>query len=141
MNKLSSCIAIFSNQPEANTARQLLLEAQIDKKSIFLLDKNFQGGSLIKNINQFFNYIGVPEDTAHCYLCLLHSGSLLLIVSGVYQDVEFACEQLEKNDLASPSMHINAMKIKKQIFISKKESNNAKYELLHAPLKQHHGKK
>ncbi len=107
MDKQSSCIAIFSNQSEANKALQQLVETRIDKKNILLLDKDFKQGSSVGDIHQFFKRIGVPEDTTHCYLCLLKGGSLLLIVSGNYQDIEFAYEQLDKNTAATPSIHFN----------------------------------
>ena len=108
MNKQSSCIAIFSSYSDALAARQTLKNSTIDStingKQLVLLDKDLEDNSLSPNINSFFNQISVPEDTMQCYLCLLYSGSFLLIVSGTHQEVEFAYEILEKNGFTS-SIH------------------------------------
>lgn len=106
MSKQSSCIAIFSSYSEASAARQTLKNSTINNKQIVLFDNDLKEAPASTNINNYFNQIGVPEDTIDCYLCLLHSGSLLLITSGTSQEIELAYQSLEKNGFAS-SMHFN----------------------------------
>lgn len=107
MSKQSSCIAIFSSFSEASAARQTLKNSAINNQQIVLLDKDLKEAPASTNIHNYFNQISVPEDTMHCYLCLLHSGSLLLITSGTSQEIELAYQILEKKGFAS-SIHFNA---------------------------------
>jgi len=109
MDIQSSCIAIFSNYSEAISARQILKKTNLKDNQIMVLDANLERVFTTTSVNYFFNKIGVPKDTMYCYLCQLHSGSILLIVSGTSQEVELTYQMLEKEGYIA-SVHFNISK-------------------------------
>lgn len=113
MKKNSSCIAVFSRYKDAIDARRQLLASSVEKKHISLIGKDCQEGYLIteglENLDDELHQLGVQEGNLYCYKCLIHSGSYLLIVSGNYEEVEYACKHLEQHEKADVSIHFNTV--------------------------------
>ncbi len=112
MNKKSSCVAVFSEIADANVAIQQLLAAGINKDLISLIGETIQQGKIaVKGIKYFDNellQIGIHKANLYCYKSLIYSGSYLVIVSGNYKEVEYACNQLELCEQADVAIHFNA---------------------------------
>jgi len=112
MNKSSCCIAVFSDHTAAVEAIERLEAGPLDKDLISLVGKNVQYGKVgmngLSSLNEDLLQLGVQEATLHCYQCMVHGGSFLVIVSGNYQQVEDACEHLEKHTQADVALHLNA---------------------------------
>ena len=112
MEKVSSCIAIFTEHTDAEDAVHQLLSFDVNEDQILLVSKDRQQGRVptkgLLNLDDDLYQLGVQESSLYCYKCLVHSGSFLVIVSGNYEEVERACNQLEKNKKADVSIHFNS---------------------------------
>lgn len=112
MNKSSCCIAVFPDYTAAVEAIDRLVASSMDKNLISLVGKDVQHGKVglngLSSLNDDLLQLGVQEATLHCYQCMIHGGSFLVVVSGNYEQVENACEHLEKNTQADVALHLNA---------------------------------
>ena len=122
MGKGSSCIAIFSEYTDAVDAVNRLASLNVDENRISLVGKDKQQGEVaaggMVNLDDDLNQLGVQEGNLYCYKYLVHSGSFLVIVSGDYDEVERACNQLEKNKKADVSIHFNSTSSKQHLEIT-----------------------
>ena len=111
MRKGSSCIAVFFRYEDARDAIQQLLAANVDKRNISLVGKKLQQGRVaadgLASLDNDLYQLGVQEGNLHCYKCLIHGGSFLVIVNGNYAEVEHVCRQLEQHEKADVSIHFN----------------------------------
>ena len=116
MEKGSSCIAIFTDYTDAKNAVYRLFSFNVDENCVSLVGKDLQQGKVsaggLEDLDDDLYQLGVQESSLYCYKCLVHSGSFLVIVSGDYEVVEQACNQLEKNKKADVSIHFNSMSSK-----------------------------
>ena len=85
----SRCITILSNYPKALAAKKILKKISVSEHQVVILGKKLVNNSSITcSINDYFNQIGVPIDIIQSYLRLLENGSFLLVISGIYQEIE-----------------------------------------------------
>jgi len=112
MEKGSSCIAIFTDYADAKSAVHRLFSFNVDENRISLVGKDLRQGKVaadgLVNLDDDLYQLGVQESSLYCYKCLVHSGSFLVIVSGDYEEVERAWNQLEKYKKADVSIHFNS---------------------------------
>lgn len=112
MKKGSSCIAVFSKHADATNVVNKLVAAGVAETAISLVCKESQQGEVasvgLSSLDDDLLQLGVLESSLHCYKCMLHGGSCLLIVSGNYQQIEHACKLLEQHEQADVSMHYNS---------------------------------
>jgi len=109
----SSCIATFSSHPRAKKAMQHLLKTGVDKAHISLLGLDTQQGKIgrdgLDDLEDEFKSVGIPKAQFHCYQCMIHGGSYLLVVTGDHTAIEHACGLLEKMERVDDvSIHFNA---------------------------------
>lgn len=113
MEKVSSCIAVFTEHTDAEDAVRQLLSFDVNEDQILLVSKDQQQGGVatkgLLNLDDDLYKLGVRESSLYCYKCLVHNGSFLVIVSGNYEEVERACNQLEKQKKADVSIHFDAV--------------------------------
>lgn len=110
----SSCVAVFTDIEHAIQALDLLNEYSFDSEQIELLGKKIEpdaNHSIPYSINtqwpEALDGNGIPESQLHCYQCLIHGGSYLVIVSGSYDFIENACGLLEQLKEATVAIHLN----------------------------------
>jgi hypothetical protein len=114
MEKSSSCIAVFSNHSDAASAIEKLAATGMERKSISLVSKDIQEGQIgtdgLASLDEDLKNIGVQEGNVHCYKCMIHGGSFLVVVSGDYTQVERACNHFERHEEQPEiSIHFNAV--------------------------------
>jgi tRNA A58 N-methylase Trm61 len=112
MNKTSSCIAVFRNYADAVSAINGLKAVDVDQQLISLVGKDIQEGKVaekgLSSLDSDLILLGVQEANLHCYNCMIHAGSFMVIVMGDYTQVEQAANHLEKYAQADVSIHFNA---------------------------------
>ena len=106
--KASSCIGVFDTEADAIKARQTLLDAGIDESRITLFNGPPQPSEDSRPLSEALEQLGVHEGSAHCYLCLLHNGANLVVVSGSYEEIERAFGVLDAHPDADVALHFNA---------------------------------
>ncbi|BAO44676.1 hypothetical protein TBH_C1759 [Thiolapillus brandeum] len=112
MKKSNCCIAIFPDHAGAVEAIDELKKHHMDDNVISLVGKDVQYGKVgvngLSSLNEDLTRLGVQEATLYCYQCMVHNGSFLVIVTGNHDQVEAACDQLEKHAQADVALHFNA---------------------------------
>lgn len=112
MKKSSCCIAIYPDHAQAALAMAELKSIKIDSDFVSLVARDVQQGQVgtagLSSLHDELLSLGVQESNIYCYLCLIHGGSALLIVSGNHQQVEYACNYLEKRSSADTALHLNS---------------------------------
>ncbi len=112
LEQTSSCVAVFSNYDDAKRAIAHMVDAGIESRRISLVGEQTQEGLVARGgmdrLDEDLTALGVQEANLHCYKCLIYGGSWLVIVSGNHEQVDFACEHLEKHTSADVSLHFNA---------------------------------
>ncbi|WP_456417452.1 hypothetical protein [Thiolapillus sp.] len=112
MEKASSCIAVFTKYSDAGEAVEMLVGAGMEPGRISLLGKYTQEGKVAAKgtsaLDDDLRQLGVQEENLHCYKCLISGGAYLVVVSGDYQEVDWACGFLEQQGRAEVSVHFNA---------------------------------
>ena len=111
MEKASSCIIVLPQYSDAIEARNLLLEAGVEPDRVSIVGKGQNEGEVASlELDQFdedLKQLGVQEANLYCYKCSLHAGSVLVVVSGDYVEIEKACGLVEHLKHADIALHFN----------------------------------
>ncbi len=112
MKKCSSCVAFFSEYTDAINAFEHLLAANVDRKRISIISKDFQLGVVavkgLGRLDKDLHQSGIQRATIEYYKCLLLRGLFLLLVDGSHEEVEIAYKQLERHERMDISIHFNS---------------------------------
>ncbi|MBL1320935.1 MAG: hypothetical protein COA63_007735 [Methylophaga sp.] len=112
MKKESSCVAVFIEITDAQSAIQNLLTTHVNEDCISLVGETIQQGKVAADGLSFLDndllQLGIHKANLYCYKSLVYSGAYLVIVNGDYKEVEHAYSQLEQYEQADVAIHFNA---------------------------------